>query len=153
MVVVGAGAVVRVTVISAEGSTPREVGAAMLVGLDGIEDTIGGGALENQAIAYARMNRIVPPTTAGMNKAANAISCSAILAVSEVGPRCKARITDTIKPMPKAMRRPGRTRVNQSKTSKCTNGRPATLHPKNSVPTNAVVTMIRGSHVSARPTP
>ena len=49
------GAVVRVTVIRAEGSTPREVGAAMLVGLDGIEDSIGGGALEHQAIAHARM--------------------------------------------------------------------------------------------------
>jgi xanthine dehydrogenase accessory factor len=48
------GAVVRVTVIRAEGSTPREIGAAMLVGPAGIEDTIGGGALEFGAIAHAR---------------------------------------------------------------------------------------------------
>jgi xanthine dehydrogenase accessory factor len=54
-VVARQGAVVRVTVIRAEGSTPREVGAAMLVGLDAIEDSIGGGALEHQAIAHARM--------------------------------------------------------------------------------------------------
>ena len=48
------GPLVRVTVIRAEGSTPREIGAAMLVGADGIEDTIGGGALEFEAIAHAR---------------------------------------------------------------------------------------------------
>jgi xanthine dehydrogenase accessory factor len=48
------GAVVRVIVIRAEGSTPREIGAAMLVGMAGIEDTIGGGALEFEAIAHAR---------------------------------------------------------------------------------------------------
>jgi xanthine dehydrogenase accessory factor len=48
------GAVVRVTVARAEGSTPREAGAAMLVSRDAIEDTIGGGALEHQAIAHAR---------------------------------------------------------------------------------------------------
>jgi len=47
------GAVMRVTVIRAEGSTPREIGAAMLVGAGGIEDTIGGGALEQQATAHA----------------------------------------------------------------------------------------------------
>lgn len=48
------GAVVRVTVVRAEGSTPRETGAAMLVSSYGIEDSIGGGALEHQAIAHAR---------------------------------------------------------------------------------------------------
>jgi xanthine dehydrogenase accessory factor len=48
------GPLVRVTVIRAEGSTPREIGAAMLVGAGGITDTIGGGALEFQAIAHAR---------------------------------------------------------------------------------------------------
>lgn len=45
---------VRVTVIAAKGSVPREVGAAMLVRPDGIEGTIGGGALEWQAMAEAR---------------------------------------------------------------------------------------------------
>lgn len=48
------GAVVRVTVIRAEGSTPRETGAAMLVTGTGLLDTIGGGALEFEAIAHAR---------------------------------------------------------------------------------------------------
>jgi XdhC and CoxI family len=48
------GAVVRVTVIRADGSTPREAGAAMLVGAGHIVDTIGGGALELEAIAHAR---------------------------------------------------------------------------------------------------
>lgn len=47
-------AVVRATVIRAEGSTPRETGAAMLVGVGHIVDTIGGGALELEAIAHAR---------------------------------------------------------------------------------------------------
>src|SRR5262249_47346748 len=48
------GAVVRATVVRADGSTPREVGAAMLVGADHIVDTIGGGALELEAIVHAR---------------------------------------------------------------------------------------------------
>ncbi len=46
--------VVRVSVIEARGSTPREVGAAMTVSSDGITGTIGGGALEHNAIATAR---------------------------------------------------------------------------------------------------
>jgi xanthine dehydrogenase accessory factor len=48
------GALVRVTLIRADGSTPREAGAAMLVGARHIVDTIGGGALELEAIAHAR---------------------------------------------------------------------------------------------------
>src|ERR1700720_1902101 len=48
------GALVRLTVIRAEGSTPREAGAAMLVTAARIEGTIGGGALELEAIAAAR---------------------------------------------------------------------------------------------------
>lgn len=48
------GPVALVKVLSAEGSTPREVGAKMLVTRDTIEGTIGGGALEFQAIADAR---------------------------------------------------------------------------------------------------
>lgn len=45
---------VRVTVVSARGSTPREAGAQMLVTETGLEGTIGGGALEWQAMAEAR---------------------------------------------------------------------------------------------------
>jgi xanthine dehydrogenase large subunit len=43
-----------VTVVSTRGSAPREAGAAMLVTADGIEGTIGGGALEWEAMAQAR---------------------------------------------------------------------------------------------------
>jgi xanthine dehydrogenase accessory factor len=49
------GAVVRIAVIRVEGSSPRETGAAMLVSAAATQDTIGGGALENEAIAHARM--------------------------------------------------------------------------------------------------
>jgi xanthine/CO dehydrogenase XdhC/CoxF family maturation factor len=45
---------IRVTVVSTRGSAPREAGAAMLVTEDGIAGTIGGGALEWQAMAQAR---------------------------------------------------------------------------------------------------
>ncbi|WP_045391150.1 xanthine dehydrogenase accessory protein XdhC [Falsirhodobacter sp. alg1] len=48
------GPVVRVVVAKVEGSSPREIGAAMLVWATGTEGTIGGGALEWQAIANAR---------------------------------------------------------------------------------------------------
>lgn len=46
--------VVRVVVADTQGSVPREVGAAMLVTQDAIEGTIGGGALEFEAIKTAR---------------------------------------------------------------------------------------------------
>lgn len=49
------GAVVRVTVVRADGSTPREVGAAMYVRTDAARGTIGGGALELAAISHARV--------------------------------------------------------------------------------------------------
>jgi xanthine dehydrogenase accessory factor len=45
---------VRVVVAEARGSVPREVGAAMVVTADGVTGTIGGGALEFEAIARAR---------------------------------------------------------------------------------------------------
>ena len=46
--------VVVVTVARVEGSTPREVGARILIGPDRIKGTIGGGTLEYRAIATAR---------------------------------------------------------------------------------------------------
>ncbi len=52
--IAASGAAVRVVVIRAEGSTPREAGAAMFVTQKGIDGTIGGGALELEAIAAAR---------------------------------------------------------------------------------------------------
>jgi len=49
-----AGAVARVVVAETRGSVPREVGAEMLVTSTTTEGTIGGGALEFEAIARAR---------------------------------------------------------------------------------------------------
>lgn len=48
------GRVARVVIAAYEGSSPREVGAAMLVWTDGTEGTIGGGALEWEAMGRAR---------------------------------------------------------------------------------------------------
>ncbi|WP_374515399.1 xanthine dehydrogenase accessory protein XdhC [Niveibacterium sp.] len=48
------GALVLVTVAQAQGSTPREAGAAMLVSATQAADTIGGGHLEWEATAIAR---------------------------------------------------------------------------------------------------
>ncbi len=45
---------IRVRVSAAQGSTPREVGAEMLVGTDRIQGSIGGGQLEYMAIDRAR---------------------------------------------------------------------------------------------------
>jgi xanthine dehydrogenase accessory factor len=47
-------AVVLMTVIRTDGSTPREAGASMLVGAQRAVDTIGGGHLEWQAMQHAR---------------------------------------------------------------------------------------------------
>jgi len=44
----------RLLVVETAGSTPRETGTNMLVWMDGIAGTIGGGALEHEAIRYAR---------------------------------------------------------------------------------------------------
>lgn len=46
--------VARVVIAARKGSSPREVGTAMLVWRDRVSGTIGGGALEHQAIAHAR---------------------------------------------------------------------------------------------------
>ncbi|MEP2784612.1 MAG: xanthine dehydrogenase accessory protein XdhC [Pseudoruegeria sp.] len=48
------GAVTRVVIANAEGSTPREAGASMLVWNTGQSGTIGGGTLEYEAAARAR---------------------------------------------------------------------------------------------------
>lgn len=49
------GPVVRVVVADTRGSVPREAGAAMLVWGTGQSGTIGGGALEYDAVAQARV--------------------------------------------------------------------------------------------------
>jgi xanthine dehydrogenase accessory factor len=56
------GPVARVVIASVEGSSPREVGASMLVWATGQSGTIGGGALEWQAIGLARSMLGTPPT-------------------------------------------------------------------------------------------
>lgn len=48
------GPIARVVIAAVAGSSPREVGAAMLVWPQGQSGTIGGGALEFQAVARAR---------------------------------------------------------------------------------------------------
>lgn len=48
------GPVARVVIAEVRGSSPREVGAAMLIWQDGQAGTIGGGALEYQAAQAAR---------------------------------------------------------------------------------------------------
>lgn len=48
------GRVARVVIAAFDGSSPRETGAAMLVWADGQSGTIGGGALEWQALGRAR---------------------------------------------------------------------------------------------------
>jgi xanthine dehydrogenase accessory factor len=52
--VAGRGPIARITIVRAAGSTPRECGAAMLVGRTQALNTIGGGTLEQQAVAHAR---------------------------------------------------------------------------------------------------
>ena len=46
--------VARIVVAATAGSVPREAGTSMLVWADGQSGTIGGGALEFQAVARAR---------------------------------------------------------------------------------------------------
>ncbi len=46
--------VARVVIAARKGSSPREVGTSMLVWTDHVSGTIGGGALELQAIGHAR---------------------------------------------------------------------------------------------------
>lgn len=55
------GAILRVVVAEVRGSVPREPGAAMLVWEDGFDGTIGGGALEWEALAEARRRLAGPP--------------------------------------------------------------------------------------------
>lgn len=47
-------ACVLVTVSDVQGSAPRAIGSRMLVSIDKVADTIGGGALEQQAIEHSR---------------------------------------------------------------------------------------------------
>ena len=44
----------RVVIVDHKGSAPRETGTSMLISMDHIEGTIGGGALENDVIRIVR---------------------------------------------------------------------------------------------------
>ncbi|WP_171229236.1 xanthine dehydrogenase accessory protein XdhC [Ruegeria sp. HKCCA4008] len=57
------GKVVRVVIAGIKGSSPREVGAAMLVWKDGQSGTIGGGTLEYQAAEAARTQTVATRLT------------------------------------------------------------------------------------------
>lgn len=48
------GAIVRAVVVRCDGSCPREVGAAMLIGANWTDGTVGGGALEYDVIVAGR---------------------------------------------------------------------------------------------------
>jgi xanthine dehydrogenase accessory factor len=61
-------AVVRIVIAEARGSAPREPGAFMLVGRDGIEGTIGGGRLEWESIAAARELLVDLSASARLNR-------------------------------------------------------------------------------------
>ena len=61
-------AVVRIVVAEVRGSTPREPGAFMLVGSDGLEGSIGGGQLEWEATAGARELLLGTGPAARVNK-------------------------------------------------------------------------------------
>ena len=77
------GAVVRVVVAAFDGSSPREVGAAMLVWNTGQSGTIGGGALEFQAAERAR----------AMLQQARALACDRIPLGPALGQCCGGAVT------------------------------------------------------------
>jgi xanthine dehydrogenase accessory factor len=64
------GRVARVVIAGVEGSSPREVGASMLVSAEGQSGTIGGGALEFEAAAKARQMLAAYPFTSTHSSAA-----------------------------------------------------------------------------------
>ena len=78
------GRVIRIALAEVHGSAPREVGASMLVWSDGQSGTIGGGALEHEAIAAAR--RITAPTL--INRALG----------PDLGQCCGGRVTLVLEP-------------------------------------------------------
>lgn len=63
------GRVARVVIAGVEGSSPREVGASMLVWVDGQAGTIGGGALEYEAAGKAREWLALLPLTPTLSPA------------------------------------------------------------------------------------
>lgn len=87
---------IRVRVAATLGSTPREVGAEMLVTLEESRGTIGGGRLEFDAIEHAR----------GMIRDGKAQDIIRVILGPETGQCCGGQVTlefDTDQPAPKPM--------------------------------------------------
>ena len=81
--------VVLVTVLSTSGSTPRDRSAKMVVSVDSVYDSIGGGQLEYLAISHARERLLAQENEPEIKKfplAAAALQCCGVL-----GPVCPAR--------------------------------------------------------------
>ncbi len=80
--------VVRVVIAAHQGSSPREVGAAMLVWVAGQSGTIGGGALEYEAVARAREWLAArPPSPQGGEEAVTPIRADHIENLVSSSPR------------------------------------------------------------------
>ncbi|HUF57646.1 MAG TPA: xanthine dehydrogenase accessory protein XdhC [Thermohalobaculum sp.] len=98
-VVDGWGEAVLVLVAGAEGSTPREAGAAMLVGRTGLRGTIGGGRAEHEAVEVARALFAGPERRRGVTVALGPASDQCCggrlrLAFARLGPDDLARGSD-----------------------------------------------------------
>jgi xanthine dehydrogenase accessory factor len=88
------GAKVLVEVASVRGSAPREQGAFMLVSLDAIAGTIGGGQLEYMAIDHARRMLTGKATDATMS----------VPLGPEIGQCCGGRVEITFRPIDAALK-------------------------------------------------
>ena len=79
------GPVARVVIAAHDGSSPREVGAAMLVWAEGQSGTIGGGALEWAALARARamVSDQTPPTTIPSPRGGGEVPITASVALAD----------------------------------------------------------------------
>ena len=78
------GPVARVVIAAHDGSSPREVGASMLVWEGGQSGTIGGGALEFEAAAKARAATERPDPGGPVNSQAWVIAAGVVTACSSV---------------------------------------------------------------------
>ncbi|MFK7853773.1 MAG: xanthine dehydrogenase accessory protein XdhC [Granulosicoccus sp.] len=77
---------VLVVIISVDGSAPRPVGTRMLVGSGDCYDTLGGGALELEAISHAR-------ALLASDDQSNTISTRTVLLGADLSQCCGGRVT------------------------------------------------------------
>jgi xanthine dehydrogenase accessory factor len=78
--------VARVVIAGVEGSSPREVGASMLVFADGQSGTIGGGALEFEACSKARLMLAGSPLTPSLSPSGERGPVAPLLERISLGP-------------------------------------------------------------------